>query len=676
MQVIGTVRWLSSRQRRPATGWHLDLGPYGVAHLLHRYGYLIRVHRTRETLRQRDQRRALPRERIEDGHSVTRAHQRRRSLPGNVLRLCDDLRIRRFGLLVDAVNRRARQNVVELVEQHDLPRGIQRRRREIEALESARGDAPHLRLAQGQLALAIALLRLGLRREHTPVRLEVQLTDVARIRPATRVLILEEIDGVRDGELGRTLQVFQTAGEFQVIARRATATVAKAEGIKPRGEAILLHALVPAPNHTIRIDARVVVIVQVDEDLGTIDALPDEGIVGEGIAAVVRPEDLLRGEILDAAAAHNLRHRARIAEDIGQPQQFAVHTKLVLEEAFAVDKLADQRLAAGDVGVRLDPRAAFGDVLPGLHGILDARVDVGITLLQHPEEVRLTLQELVLRILRHQRQLRRHCAPGLALGLLERPEPRHVDVRVAEGEHLRHGRAVDTVQQRLEARTSSVDGRQHRVVGHFEVHDQREVAQARIDLHQPHRVGIEVSAQLPERLHVQPQLINLLLPDAEGRVTDNGLRRAGLGDGLAVGRRRSGVAVAQAVPGVTLDQQIVARAGDALHRQRDLVVLAIARARSNTIHIDDALGLHIHRQHDALPSSSVGQRQRTREPAVLPLCAPRRARRHRQEVADQRLVGRQLLQRHKPVKRHTIQRSVKVARQLLTPMIDPIHPSQ
>ena len=82
-------------------------------------------------------------------------------------------------------------------------------------------------------------------------------------------------------------------------------------------------------------------------DGDAVDAFPPEGVVGEGIAAVVGPGDLLGGKADHAAALEDLRQRAGVAKHIRQPEHPAVDVQFFLEELPPVHHLADQALAAG-----------------------------------------------------------------------------------------------------------------------------------------------------------------------------------------------------------------------------------------------------------------------------------------------------------------------------------------
>ena len=71
------------------------------------------------------------------------------------------------------------------------------------------------------------------------------------------------------------------------------------------------------------------------------------------------PGELLGEEAVDPGAAHDLRQLAVVAEHVGVPELACSGApKLALEEALAVQELAHQRLADGQVAVGLDPRSA------------------------------------------------------------------------------------------------------------------------------------------------------------------------------------------------------------------------------------------------------------------------------------------------------------------------------
>ncbi len=199
-----------------------------------------------------------------------------------------------------------------------------------------------------------------------------------------------------------------------------------------------------------------------------------------------------------AAAFQDLRQRAGIAEHVRQPEHPAVDAELVLEELLAVHELADQALAAGDVGIGLDPHAAIGDDVARLDRGFKALVQLGVVLLEHPVQVRLALQELELGVFVDQGQLVDGGARNLALGLLQRPQPGHVDVGVPESVQGGHGGAVLAFQQRLQAVPPGADGFQHFVFGQFGVDDQCRFHQGLVDFSHAQAERVDPLAQLEQ----------------------------------------------------------------------------------------------------------------------------------------------------------------------------------
>lgn len=91
---------------------------------------------------------------------------------------------------------------------------------------------------------------------------------------------------------------------------------------------------------------------------------------------------LLRHEPRHAREAADLRDLAAEAKGVGQPGRRGPRAELGLEEALPVEKLAHERLAAGQVRVVLDPGAADGLELARLDLGLDALPAVGVELLE------------------------------------------------------------------------------------------------------------------------------------------------------------------------------------------------------------------------------------------------------------------------------------------------------
>jgi len=138
-------------------------------------------------------------------------------------------------------------------------------------------------------------------------------------------------------------------------------------------------------------------------------------------------------------------------------------------------ELADQALASREVRIRLDPHGSIHDPLPASDGLPDASVQVRMALLHPPVQMRLALQIAILWILVHQSELRTKGAHALAFGLRQRPQPGHVDVRVANHKEQWCRIAIVSSQEwcqplaRLPCRLDHVLVRELRVI------DQREI---------------------------------------------------------------------------------------------------------------------------------------------------------------------------------------------------------
>src|ERR687897_910137 len=138
---------------------------------------------------------------------------------------------------------------------------------------------------------------------------------------------------------------------------------------------------------------------------------------------------------------------AAVAERVRAPELAAAEAELLLEEALAVEEVAEQRLAGGEVAIGLDPRAADRDEPTGGDLLPDARPEPGLALADPVVVDGLRAGEAVLGVLVHQPQLGRERAHGLAAALGERPEPGRVEVRVADRGELVGVRAVDVLVQ-------------------------------------------------------------------------------------------------------------------------------------------------------------------------------------------------------------------------------------
>ncbi len=328
--------------------------------------------------------------------------------------------------------------VVELAEEDTLPHvvdlllgiavGI--------VLEGGNGCEP-LDLAQQVLRDTVVQLVVRLGSVGTSVQLEIQLTVPGDESVSLGLDAVEEVvDGrahvdarkLADGVADAT----QAAELLEVLPGGAAAAVALAED-EERG-VVLVHGLVP-------LDASLDVAEfgtgrvglggrHVAHNLRAIQGDPVEGGVGEVVDVV--PAQLLGQEAVHASEAAELRDLGRVSERVRQPEGLGAGAKVALEEALAVEELADEGLAAGHVGVVLDPAASDGVEAALGHLHLDAVPDGGVELLQPFVLLGLGAGKVELGVALHQVALVRPRAGDLALGLVPGPEPAAVDVAVPD----------------------------------------------------------------------------------------------------------------------------------------------------------------------------------------------------------------------------------------------------
>ena len=257
--------------------------------------------------------------------------------------------------------------------------------------------------------------------------------------------VARELDlGVRHA--GEAL--LQPAMGLNMFLHRTAAAVAVTEGDDDFVVQVLLLIAVPRALDIIRFEHRRVGGVRpgrfalavtlrrekVREDLGGINAAPQEGVAGQHIVFV--PADLGGDKLIHAALAQDLRQRGGIAEHVGQPEHLAVNAEFLLKKAFAEEHLTHQTFAGGEVAVRLDPHrafhfpAAFGDEL------FDLFIGRGAVLFHILIQLRLRGHEFIFGILFHHGDHGGEGAHGFFAGLCQRPQPRHVNMRVTDADHV------------------------------------------------------------------------------------------------------------------------------------------------------------------------------------------------------------------------------------------------
>ncbi|OEI67426.1 hypothetical protein Cus16_2856 [Curtobacterium sp. ER1/6] len=369
------------------------------------------------------------------------ARERGRRRPDQSLEDLGDPGVLGLGVLVDPGDRRPRQDVVELLQEHGVPHGLELVVRVLGAEPHGRGRRPELGLAEQVLGSAVALLRADLRGVRAAVELEVHFPRPHRGFRQDALELLEHLRGGAEVDPRRAVEVVLASGRRDHLAGGPTAAVAEPvqQHRRVRDAALLVAAF--AAEQVGGGDVRVVGVGRgkVRQDAGAVDALPVERRVRDDVRLV--PRGLLRDEPLRAGGPDDLRQRAGVAERVGQPGLGGVDAELLEEQALPGDELAREGLTTGQVGVRLDPHAADGDPAALGHALLDAGPDRRVPVADPGVLLCGRAREGEVGVLVHQVEHVRERPGALADRLADRPEPGGVDVRVSDGDGAVRGGA-------------------------------------------------------------------------------------------------------------------------------------------------------------------------------------------------------------------------------------------
>ena len=340
------------------------------------------------------------------------------------------------------------------------------------------------------------------------------------------------------------------------------------------------------------------------------------------------PRDLLGEEPVEAGPTDEARQGRRVAEAVRQPHAVTPDTELLLEEPLPVEELPHHRLARRHDRVALDPHAAERDEPPGRHCLLHPLEHLGPVVLDPLVLLgaRHAVEEVVGLVdeLGHGRAGASHLADGLA----HRPQPRGVDVRVADGGDLVRALAGASAQgggQRLAG-----IGRSFR--DPLQLKEIQGVVQCLEDLHPPRPVR-QLGLELEQDLDVQGKLLHLLL---EHRELDpaRGVQRCGRGRldvALLRGqervvfeqdrvRRRLEKELDDILPccGIGYEHPLVARV-DGLHRRPVRPVDQALALEARHVRVEPEVDQQLH----APPGPLGGNPTREPEPGRPPGGAPR-----------------------------------------------------
>ncbi len=230
----------------------------------------------------------------------------------------------------------------------------------------------------------------------------------------------------------------------------AASAVAETEGEEDFGILRFLGVLIPALEHLVGIGLAVVhagVLRDVREHLRAVQTAPAEEVVGPAVLGL--PVQLAGEELVDAATGEDFRQRGGIAKHIRQPAASRTRAELAAEELQAHENLADERFAGGHVAVGFDPHAAGSFPAAGLDPLGDFAEQRRVMILRVAVKLSLRAGKVEVRILLHQPASRGEGASGLANRLAQRPEPRHVDMRVADGKESARAGSAGISRRRL-----------------------------------------------------------------------------------------------------------------------------------------------------------------------------------------------------------------------------------
>ena len=306
---------------------------------------------------------------------------------------------------VDAVDRGAGDDVVELAHQQVAPEA----EHFLGGIGGTRlrggGGAEHFGGTHGFLGAAVAEFLARLRCVGAAVEFEVELAD-----PGVETETLfgnagHRLLGKAEGDARATVEGGAAQTALDVLLLGTAAAIADAaEGdsfVDDAGFAVVGFVAV----ELFREEERVVGVLrrEVGEDLRAVDAFPDEGVVREFVVAV--PGELLGQEEVEPADAQNLRKLAGVAEDIREPERARHDAEFVAEEVHAVEELADEGFAVGQVAVGFHPHAALDFPFALGDGVAHLFEEGGIVLFAVAVELRLGGAEAVARVALDETQL-------------------------------------------------------------------------------------------------------------------------------------------------------------------------------------------------------------------------------------------------------------------------------
>ena len=240
---------------------------------------------------------------------------------------------------------------------------------------------------------------------------------------------------------------------------------------------------------------------------------------------------------------------------------------------------------------------------------------------------------MILRVALQQAKLRREGAGGLAVGLVLRPQPRKVKVGVADGPHFGGGGTVVRLHQGLQGFTRLAVAFVPRLGRLLKIYNASIQLQPVGDLRGAQGVLRQLVQQHLQGAHIQPQLVSVLVPQADGAVTHAGT--AALLLGIAQRTRQHGAGCTAALVGVImpridLEEQIIFLAGHGVLRENiigNIVVrygdpVRTAGAEGLAVDKERRFAAHIKGHHEGLICGFCRDGDGAAHPHVFPSMTP------------------------------------------------------
>jgi hypothetical protein len=157
--------------------------------------------------------------------------------------------------------------------------------------------------------------------------------------------MLEELARRAELHARRALDAVQPAGRFDHVRFRTPASVTPAKQIEGAIDLLAILVVLHAPHHLLGGEVAVVGVGgrEMGEDPAPVDPLPYKGVVLRLVGVV--PRELLGEEVVASCLSHELRQRAGVAEDVGEPELLRLVAELPHEIPLTVKELPRQRFA-------------------------------------------------------------------------------------------------------------------------------------------------------------------------------------------------------------------------------------------------------------------------------------------------------------------------------------------